>query len=165
LCLSNTGLLVSKLSIWRLLEAAASAERSLEHPLGPAVVRFAEEQNVPTVDPESFEYRVGRGVLATLHGEQIVVGNRALFEELGIALPEKGSSSGDTEVFIARAGRYLGSILVTDQLRPSAAPAIKALTGMNIKVVLLTGDAKSAAEAVADELGVIQVYSELLPNR
>ena len=94
-----------------------------------------------------------------------VVGNRALFEELRIALPEKGSSPGGTKVFIARAGRYLGSLLVTDRLRPSAAPAIKALTGMNIKVVLLTGDAKSTAEAVADELGVLQVYSELLPEQ
>jgi heavy metal translocating P-type ATPase len=148
-----------------LLEAAASAERSSEHPLGRAIVRYAEQQDVPTVDPESFEYRIGRGLLASLQGEQIVVGNRALFEEVGIAHPENGSSPAGTEVFVARAGRYLGSILVTDQLRPSAAPAIKALTGMNIKVVLLTGDAKSAAEAVADELGVIQAYSELLPEQ
>lgn len=148
-----------------LLEAAASAERSSEHPLGRAIVRFAEQQNVLTVDPESFEYRIDRGVLASLHGEQIVVGNRALFEELRIALPEKGSSPGGTKVFIARVGRYLGSLLVTDRLRPGAVPAIKALTGMNIKVVLLTGDAKSTAEAVADELGVLQVYSELLPEQ
>jgi heavy metal translocating P-type ATPase len=148
-----------------LLESAASAERSSEHPLGRAIVRFAEQQNVPAIDPDSFDYRIGRGVLASLHGEQIAVGNRALFEELGIAHSEKGNSSGGTEVFIANAGRYLGSILVTDQLRPSAAPAIKALKDMNIKVVLLTGDAKSAAEAVADELGVIQVFSELLPEQ
>ncbi len=148
-----------------LLEAAASAERSSEHPLGRAIVRFAEQQNVQTVDPDSFEYRIGRGVLASLHGEQLVVGNRALFEQLKITHPKGGNSPGGTVVFIAKAGRYLGSILVTDQLRPSAAPAIKALTGMNIKVVLLTGDAKSAAEAVADELGVIQVYSELLPKQ
>jgi heavy metal translocating P-type ATPase len=148
-----------------LLESAASAERSSEHPLGRAIVRFAGQQNVPAIDPDSFDYRIGRGVLASLHGEQIAVGNRALFEELGIAHSEKGNSSGGTEVFIANAGRYLGSILVTDQLRPSAAPAIKALKDMNIKVVLLTGDAKSAAEAVADELGVIQVFSELLPEQ
>ncbi|HEY6849418.1 MAG TPA: cation-translocating P-type ATPase, partial [Terracidiphilus sp.] len=148
-----------------LLEAAASAERSSEHPLGRAIVRYAEQQNVQAVAPESFEYRVGRGVLASLHGERIVVGNRALLDELAITRPDSSSTSGGTEVLVARAGRYLGSILVTDQLRPSAAPAVKALAALNIKVVLLTGDAKSAAEAVADQLGIIQVYSELLPEQ
>jgi heavy metal translocating P-type ATPase len=147
-----------------LLEAAASAERSSEHPLGRAIVRYAEQQNVQPVDPDSFEYRVGRGVLASLHGERIVVGNCALLRELAITRPESRRSSGGTEVLVAREGRYLGSILVTDQLRPSAAPAVKALAAMNIKVVLLTGDANSAAEAVADQLGIIQVYSGLLPD-
>jgi heavy metal translocating P-type ATPase len=148
-----------------LLEAAASAERSSEHPLGRAIVRYAEQQNVRAVDPESFEYRIGRGVLASLHGERIVVGNRTLLEELAITRPGSSSTSEGTEVLVARAGRYLGSILVTDQLRPSAAPAVKALVDMNIKVILLTGDAKSAAETVADQLGIIQVYSELLPEQ
>src|SRR6202167_1916473 len=69
-----------------LLEAAAGAERNSEHPLGCAIVRYAEERKVQISDPEHFEYRLGRGVLTTLHGEQIVVGNRALFEEL--AIPE-----------------------------------------------------------------------------
>ena len=118
-------------------------------------------------DPEFFEYRVGRGVLASLRGTAIVVGNRALFEELGIAHPEKetdGNEAG-TDVLVARGGRYCGSIVVTDQLRPSAAPAVKALGEMNIKVVLLTGDTKAAAEAVADQLGIIEVYSELLPEQ
>src|ERR1700733_13548088 len=87
-----------------LLEAAASAERSSEHPLGRAIVRYAEQQNVQAVDPESFEYRIGRGVLASLHGDRIVVGNRALLEELAITRPEGGSTSGGTEVLVAGAG-------------------------------------------------------------
>jgi heavy metal translocating P-type ATPase len=154
-----------------LIEAAASAERSSEHPLGRAIVRFAEQRNIQLIDPESFEYRISRGVLASLHGKPIVVGNRALFEELGIAHPkretgkERGSTEGATEVLVARAGRYYGSILITDQLRPSAAPAVKALAHMNINVVLLTGDTRTAAEAVADELGIIQFYYELLPEQ
>jgi heavy metal translocating P-type ATPase len=148
-----------------LLETAASAERSSEHPLGRAIVRYGEQQNIQAVDPESFEYRIGRGVLASLHGERIVVGNRALLEELAITRRDGSSRSGGTEVLVARAGRYLGSILVTDQLRPSAAPAVKALVDMKINVVLLTGDAKAAAETVADQLGIIQVYSELLPEQ
>ena len=116
--------------------------------------------------PEAVSYT---HLLASLHGKPIVVGNRALFEELGIAHPrretgkERGGTEGGTEVLVARGGRYYGSILITDQLRPSAAPAIEALAHMNIKVVLLTGDSKAAAEAVADELGIIQFYYELLP--
>ena len=150
-----------------LIEAAATAERNSEHPLGRAIVRFAERKNMQGADPEFFEYRVGRGVLASLRGTAIVVGNRALFEELGIAHPEKEIDGKDpgTEVLVARGGRYCGSIVVTDQLRPSAAPAVKALGEMNIKVVLLTGDNKATADAVADQLGIIEVYSELLPEQ
>jgi heavy metal translocating P-type ATPase len=148
-----------------LLEAAASAERSSEHPLGRAIVRFAEQQKIQSSDPEFFEYRIGRGVLASLRGEPVVVGSRALFDELGITDRGPQNAMDGTEVLIARAGRYLGSILVKDELRPSSAPAVKALTAMGIKVVLLTGDAKSVAEAIGDQLGIIQVYAELLPEQ
>jgi Cu+-exporting ATPase len=118
------------------------------------------------VNPDSFEYRIGLGVLASLQGESIVVGNRALFAELGIAQPEEEKDSmRGTEVRVAREGRYCGSIFVTDELRPSAAPAVKALADMHIRVVLLTGDTKAAAQAVADQLGIIHVYSELLPTQ
>ncbi len=148
-----------------LLEAAASAERNSEHPLGRAIVRYAEQQGITVVEPEHFEYRIGRGVLASLDGERTVVGNRALFAELGIALPQRNSAASGTDIFVARAGRYYGSVLVTDQLRPSAASAVKALQGMNIKVVLLTGDTRATAEAIADQLGIVQVHTELLPEQ
>ena len=148
-----------------LLEAAAGAERNSEHPLGRAIVRFAEQRKIPIVEPEHFEYRIGRGVLASLNGKQTVVGNRALFEELGVALPEQAGTAGETEILVARAGHYCGSVLVTDQLRPSAIAAVKALQEMKIKVILLTGDTRGAAEAVADQLGIIQVYPELLPQQ
>jgi len=80
-------------------------------------------------------------------------------------LPQRTDAVHGTEVLVAQGGYYLGSILVTDQLRDSSAPAVKALTDMGIKVVLLTGDAKTVAEAVADRLGIIQAYSELLPEQ
>jgi heavy metal translocating P-type ATPase len=148
-----------------LLEAAASAERDSEHPLGRAIVRFAEQQNIAAIEPEHFEYWLGRGVLALARGEQTVVGNRFLFEEVGIALPQQAGSADGTEILVARGSSYYGSVLVTDQLRPSAISAVKALQEMNIKVVLLTGDTRRAAEAVADHLGIMQVYPELLPQQ
>jgi heavy metal translocating P-type ATPase len=148
-----------------LLTEAASAERSSEHPLGRAIVSFALQEGVATFEPEHFEYRIGRGVLAVRDREQTVVGNRALLDELGIALPQLTPAADGTEVLVARGGQYYGSILVMDQLRPSAAPAVKSLHDMNIKVALLTGDTRNAAESVADHLGIIQVYSELLPQQ
>jgi len=148
-----------------LLEAAASAERNSEHPLGRSVVRFAEQQKITVVEPERFEYRIGRGVLALRKGEQTVVGSRALFEELGIALSQQAGTTDGTEIFVAHGGRYYGSVLITDQLRSTAIAAVKALQEMKIKVILLTGDTKGAAEAVADQLGIVQVYPELLPQQ
>jgi heavy metal translocating P-type ATPase len=148
-----------------ILKAAASAESGSEHPLGRAIVRFAEQQDIPVSHPHHFEYRIGRGVLASLHGQQTIIGSRTLLAELGIDLPQRADAVHGTEVLVAQGGHYLGSILVTDQLRDSSAPAVKALTDMGIKVVLLTGDAKTVAEAVADRLGIIQAYSELLPEQ
>ena len=148
-----------------LLQAAAYAESGSEHPLGRAIVRFAEAQNIPVIHPDHFEYRVGRGVLASLNGQQTVVGNRTLLEELGIDLPSRANVSEGTEVLLSRGGRYLGSILVTDQVRDSSAPAVKALTDMGIQVALLTGDTELVARAVAERLGILEVHAELLPEQ
>ncbi len=148
-----------------ILKAAASAESGSEHPIGRAIVRFAEQQNIPVSHPDDFEYRIGRGVRASLHGLETIVGSRHLLAELGVDLPQRADAAHGTEVLVAQAGRYLGSILVTDQLRDSSAPAVRALTDMGINVVLLTGDVKAAAKAVADRLGIVQAYSELLPEQ
>lgn len=148
-----------------MLEAAATAERSSEHPLGRAIVRFAEQENITVSEPERFEYRIGRGVLAIFRGEQTVVGNRALLEELGVLVPPHFHPDEGTEIFIARVGRYLGSVLVTDQLRPGTVSAVKALHEMNIEVILLTGDTAATAQAIGNQLGIVQVYSELLPEQ
>jgi heavy metal translocating P-type ATPase len=158
----NTALGISEQAV---LKAAASAESGSEHPLGRAIVRAAERGDISFSHPDYFEYRIGRGVLSLIRGEQTVVGNRTLLTELGIDLPQRTAATEGTEVLVARGGRYLGAILVTDQLRDSSAPAVKALTDMGIKVVLLTGDARTIGEAVADRLGIIQAHSGLLPEQ
>ena len=147
-----------------LLEAAASAESSSEHPLGRAIVRLAEQRNIPITQPAHFEYRIGRGVLAKVEGEETVAGNRALFAELGLALTERAADEG-TEIFVARNGKYIGSVVVSDQLRPGAASAVKALQEMKIDVVLLTGDTRQTAQSVASHLGIRNVHADLLPEQ
>jgi heavy metal translocating P-type ATPase len=155
---------VAGISKNQLIEAAASAERNSEHPLGRAVVRYAEQRKLQVSEPESFEYRIGRGVLAMMDGESVIVGKRGFLEGLEIVLPDKNYKVGGTEVFVARGGNYLGSILIADEIRPSARPAVKALEKMNIRVVLLTGDSAEVAEDLANQLGIIKFRSDLLPE-
>ena len=147
-----------------LLQAAASAESSSEHPLGRAIVRLAEQRNIPVFQPAHFEYRIGRGVLAEVDCEETVAGNRPLFVELGLTLPERAAAEG-TEIFVACNGNYIGSVVVADQLRPGSSSAVKALQKMKIEVVLLTGDTRRTAQAIARELGIRNVHAELLPEQ
>jgi heavy metal translocating P-type ATPase len=147
-----------------LIEAAASAESSSEHPLGRAIVRLAEQKNIVASHPTHFEYRIGRGVRAEVEGEETVAGNRPLFTELGLTLPERAATEG-TEIFVARNGKYVGSLVVADQLRPGSASAVTALQKMKIDVVLLTGDTRQTAEAVAGKLGIRNVHANLLPEQ
>ncbi len=147
-----------------LIEAAASAESSSEHPLGRAIVRLAQKRGIPFPQPTHFEYRIGRGVLAEVGGEETVAGNRPLFAELGLKLPEPAAGEG-TEIFVARNAKYVGSVVVSDQLRPGSASAVKALQEMKIDVVLLTGDTRKTAQAVASHLGIRNVHADLLPEQ
>ncbi len=147
-----------------LLESAAGAESSSEHPLGRAIVRFAEQRGIPVSHSAHFDYLIGKGVLAEVNGAQTVAGNRTLFAGLGLALPERVTVEG-TEIFVARNGKYIGSLVVADQLRPGSASAVKALQEMKIDVVLLTGDTRQTAEAVAGQLGIRNVHAELLPEQ
>lgn len=148
-----------------LLGVAASIESGSEHPLGRTIVRFAEQQSIRVIQPSHFEYRIGRGVLGLVEEEEAVVGNRKLCTELGIETPEGTVADDVTEILVARGRRFVGSILVTDQLRPSSVSAIKTLQSMNIEVVLLTGDTRQAAQSVASDLGIRNVHAELLPEQ
>ena len=151
-----------------VLEAAAIAEIRSELPLAKAVLARAKDSGVPATEPERFVYKPGRGVIATLEGEQIVAGSRAFFQELSLDhLPSQtpNGSKAATEILVARNGRYLGSIRVGDTLRSEAKQAVKALRSARIRTLLLTGDVRPAAEAAARELGVDEVGFELLPEQ
>jgi P-type Cu+ transporter len=123
------------------------------------------ESASPISEPSDFRYEVGRGIVAHVQGERIVVGNRAHLLSLGIEVPAQIPRFRGTSVLVAGGDRYYGSISVEDQVRPSAAAAVKSLEAMNIRVVLLTGDTESAAEAVAEQMGILHFHANLLPQQ
>jgi Cd2+/Zn2+-exporting ATPase/Cu+-exporting ATPase len=163
-----------------LLAAAAVAERRSEHPLGKAIVAAAAAAGLTVAEPDSFEYTPGRGVVARFRGAEIVAGNRTLLAAHGVrGVPAAGGDPGGaaaggegrargaiaSEVLVARGGQYLGALLVADALRPEAAGAVRALRRMGLETVLLTGDSRPIAEAVAADLGIDEVRAELLPEQ
>jgi cation transport ATPase len=150
-----------------VLEAAAIAERRSEHPLAAAIVRAADAGRLPPVEPETFEYIPGRGIVAQTNGEQILIGNRVFVESHGILPgPLTGSDvpQAVSEVFVARDRVLLGAILIADRVRAEAADAIRALRRLNIRTVLLTGDTLAVATAVGKTLQIDAVEAELLPD-
>jgi heavy metal translocating P-type ATPase len=150
-----------------VLEAAAIAERRSEHPLAAAIVRAADAGRLPPVEPETFEYTPGRGIIAQTNGEQILTGNRVFVESHGFspgALTGSEVPQAVSEVFVARGRVLLGAILIADRVRGEAPDAIRALRGLNIRTVLLTGDTLAVATAVGKTLQVDAVEAELLPD-
>jgi heavy metal translocating P-type ATPase len=150
-----------------VLEAAAIAERRSEHPLATAIVRAADAGRLPAVEPETFEYTPGRGIVARTNGEDILVGNRAFVESHGVspdALADREVPQAASEVFVARGGTLLGSILIADWIRAEAPDAIRALRRLGIRTVLLTGDTQAVATAVGNALQLDDVQAGLLPD-
>jgi P-type Cu+ transporter len=149
-----------------VLEVAASAEMRSEHPLGKAIVAHAVARQRSIQEPERFAYTPGRGIRAVVEGADVLVGNRALLTESGVELPRDFASdvNAASEVFVARSGRFLGAIVIADSVRPEARRAIASLARMNIRPILLTGDAKPVAAVVARELCISEVEADLLPE-
>lgn len=148
-----------------LLTSAAIAERASEHPLGKAILKRAAAMSVSVPEPELFKYTPGKGIACEAYGDEILVGNRGFFTERGIATatPQTGTSDA-SEIWVAKAGRCLGNILIADVLRPEAAEAVRRLREMGLRTVLLTGDRKRVAEAIGKALGVDEFEAELLPE-
>jgi Cd2+/Zn2+-exporting ATPase/Cu+-exporting ATPase len=149
-----------------LLEAAAAAEARSEHPLGKTIVEHARRLGCTLHEPRRFAYQPGRGIDATVDGERVLVGNLAFMGEQGIAVPDEliDALRGSPEVYVAHAGRLLGAIDIADRVRPEARAAMSAIRAMGLRTVLLTGDAKAVADAVARELGITEVAADLLPE-
>jgi P-type E1-E2 ATPase len=115
--------------------------------------------------PEVFRYQPGKGILARVSHQPIFVGTPAFLAENGVEVVSRGNDHDISEVFVAKDGRFLGSITLDDQERPEAAAAIQSLREMRIRTILLTGDAAAAGQRVAKLLQVDQVFSELLPDQ
>jgi Cu+-exporting ATPase len=149
-----------------VLEVAASAEMRSEHPLGKAIVAHAIARRRSIKEPERFAYTPGRGITAMVEDASVLVGNRALLTEGGVELPKDFASNIDiaSEVFVARCGQFLGSIVLADRIRTEARRAIASLGQMNIRTILLTGDARPVAAVVARELFINEVEADMLPE-
>ena len=148
-----------------LLQTAAIAELRSEHPVGKAIVRRAYEQGLKLSEPGSFTYEPGRGVSAMIGSSEAAVGSAAMMQLRGLQLPRPTRRDGGSEVFVSLGRTLLGSILVSDQIRPESAQAVAGLKDFGIETVLLTGDSKTAANAVAKRLGMTSVHAELLPDQ
>ena len=149
-----------------ILDAAASAELRSEHPLGKAIVAYARAQDRPISEPERFDYTPGRGITALVGGATVLVGNRALMQAEGVVVPSflTHDKEAASDVFVARNGEALGVIAVADTVRPEAKGAIDALNEMGIRTLLLTGDSRAVADAVARQLGIREIVAEALPE-
>ncbi len=154
----------------QLLESAATAERPSTHPIGQAIVIYAERERAKPKPVERFQTLTGFGVAGVLDGEPILVGRERLLHDRGVAIPQmlldaaaQRRERGETVVFVARDGRCLGLIALADTLRPDAGSTVAALRRRGIRTVMLTGDHPRVAAAVGAALELDEVHAELLP--
>jgi len=153
-----------------LLRLAASLERNSEHPLAAAIIEGARERNVKLTDATRFNSLTGKGVIGEVEGRRVALGNRSLLEEFRVdskTLIEKAETlraSGQTIMFVIVDERPVGLIGVADPIKESTPDAIKRLHAEGIRIVMLTGDSRTTAEAVAQKLGIDEVVAEVLPD-
>jgi len=155
----------ARFSEFELLSLAAAADRRSAHPLAKAVVDYATLKQIVVPEPEQYEQVQGRGVIATVSGSAVLVGNAALLRENGVQLIAAIEDSGQTPVHVAIDGQSAGAIFIADTLRPGAREALSKLKATGVKrIVMLTGDNEATARAVAAELGVDEVRANLMPE-
>jgi Cu+-exporting ATPase len=154
-----------------LLRLAASLERGSEHPLAAAIVAGAQERGIELTEAVAFDSVTGKGVTGEVDGHEVSLGNRKLIEDLGIdpgELPTKAESlraDGQTVMFVAVDGKAAGLVSVADPIKETTPEAIRQLHEEGIRIVMLTGDSRTTAEAVARKLNIDEVVAEVLPNQ
>ncbi|MBG57235.1 MAG: copper-translocating P-type ATPase [Porticoccus sp.] len=153
-----------------LLRLGASLERSSEHPLAEAMLAKAGELELTLSEPEDFQALNGKGVTGSIEGTQVILGNRLLMEGEAIDLSACADSAealrhdGATVIFIAVNGQYAGLFAIADPIKETTAAAIRALQHDGLRVVMLTGDSRTSAEAIARQLNIDEVEAEVLPE-
>jgi P-type Cu+ transporter len=154
-----------------LLRLVASLERASEHPRAAAIVKGAEDRGLPLAAVGDFASETGRGVAGTVDGKRLAVGNHALFASLGIdpnGLPERADAlrrEGQGVMMVGVDGVAAGLVAVADPIKHNAREALAALRGDGIRIVMLTGDSRATADAVARQLGIADVVAEVLPDQ
>jgi Cu+-exporting ATPase len=154
----------------RLLQLAASLERGSEHPLAAAIVTGAEARKISLIPAQDFKSLTGKGVRGRIEGKDVALGNRKLLDELGVAgsllgdQAEAMRNDGQTVMFVTVEGRLAGLIGVADPIKLTTPEAIRRLRADGIRVVMLTGDSRTTANAVAAKLSIDEVIAEVLPE-
>jgi Cu+-exporting ATPase len=154
-----------------ILRLAASVERASEHPLADAIVRAAKERNLELGEVEAFDAPTGKGATGKVEGKTVILGSSNYLRSLGIdpaplsEQAERLRGDGATVINIAVDGRLAGLFAIADPVKPSAPEALKALAAEGIKVMMLTGDNRTTATAVARKLGISDVEAEVLPDQ
>ncbi|WP_425069596.1 heavy metal translocating P-type ATPase [Reyranella sp.] len=154
-----------------VLTLAASAERASEHPLALAIVKEAADRKIALSEVSEFDSPTGKGVTGTVDGRKLVLGNAKFLAEFGVSpdsLQEEAERlrlEGATAIFLAVDGAPAAVFAIADPVKPTTPEAIRALTAENIRVVMLTGDNRTTAEAVARRLGIAEVEADVLPEQ
>lgn len=153
------------------LRLVATLEKSSEHPLATAIVKGAEERGINLSGVQDFSSITGKGVKGTIDGHVVALGNAALLSALGIdsspliSIAEPLRNKGQTAMFAAIDGKPAAVISVADPIKATTAEALKALKAEGLRIVMLTGDSKATAQAVARQLGIDEIEAEVLPER
>jgi len=153
-----------------ILQLAASLERASEHPLAEAIVRAAADRNLSMLRAEDFDSPVGKGVVGKVDGRSLAIGSARFLDELGVSAEALAAQADDlrregaTAIFVAADGALAAVLAIADPVKPTAKAAVAALRDEDVRIVMLTGDNRTTAQAVARRLGIDEVEADVLPD-